>query len=56
MTQTINLPKENVTLTTQQNVPCDGGPATGHPRVYLETHKKGQAVCPYCSQIFVYQP
>jgi uncharacterized Zn-finger protein len=56
MTENTHLPKENTTFTSQQNIACDGGPATGHPRIYLDTLKNGQAVCPYCSRVFVYQP
>jgi uncharacterized Zn-finger protein len=33
---------------------CDGGKgALGHPTVYLDVAKKGEATCPYCSRHFV---
>jgi len=31
---------------------CDGGPQAGHPRIYMNLAKTGQALCPYCSQAF----
>ena len=41
------------------SVSCDGGggakghPPMGHPNVYLDVGKKGEAVCPYCGRHFI---
>lgn len=44
--------------TNRQEVMCDGGKgALGHPRVFLHIEREtGEAVCPYCSRVFVYRP
>lgn len=40
----------------ETTVPCEGnGDAIGHPRVYLDLTKDGEAVCPYCSRHFIYK-
>ena len=34
-------------------VSCEGeGSVTGHPLIYLDLSKDGEAVCPYCSKKF----
>jgi uncharacterized Zn-finger protein len=36
-------------------VHCDGGNGPlGHPRIFLKIDSNDQAVCPYCSRMFVY--
>lgn len=48
---------KNIITSNTRHVACDGGKGElGHPKVYLEI-KKGleKAVCPYCSQTFVYK-
>jgi uncharacterized Zn-finger protein len=42
--------------TPSKRVACDGGNYAGHPRVYLDLSKTGQAICPYCSKTFVLDP
>lgn len=38
-------------------VVCDGGGgALGHPKVYLTLNAEGEAVCPYCDDIFRLKP
>lgn len=34
-------------------VTCDGGAATGHPRVYLRIGEAGFVECPYCDKRFI---
>jgi len=43
------------TTVTTTTVACDGEHVSGgHPRVYLKVDPKtAQAVCPYCSKVFV---
>lgn len=43
-------------LVDSRKIACDGGlGALGHPRVWLKIGGH-QAVCPYCSRLFVLQP
>lgn len=40
-----------------KNIACDGGSGQlGHPRVYLAIDDDQRAACPYCGQIFIYEP
>ncbi len=40
-----------------KEVACDGGAGQlGHPRVFLAIDHDQRAACPYCGQIFVYEP
>jgi len=40
-----------------KNIACDGGEGQlGHPRVFLAVDDDQRATCPYCGQIFVYEP
>lgn len=36
-----------------ETVDCDGGGASGHPRVFLNMEGKGRIACPYCGRDFV---
>ncbi len=45
-------PSETVEVEGER-VACDGGGATGHPRVFLSLRAAGCAVCPYCGRRFV---
>ncbi len=36
-----------------ERVSCDGGAATGHPRVYLRIGEAGFVECPYCDKRFI---
>ena len=39
----------------ERRVRCEGGGGVlGHPAIYLEIGNSGSAVCPYCSQKFVF--
>ena len=40
-------------VTKDISVSCDGGEYAGHPKVFLDLEKNGQASCPYCGQCFV---
>lgn len=36
-----------------ESVVCGGGDSFGgHPRVFLDISKKGEATCPYCGRVF----
>lgn len=40
-----------------KSVACDGGTGQlGHPRVFLAVDRDDRVACPYCGQIFVYEP
>lgn len=40
-----------------KNIVCDGGAGQlGHPRVFLAINSDQRATCPYCGQIFIYEP
>ena len=40
-----------------KSVACDGGAGQlGHPRVFLAIDRDNQVVCPYCGQLFAYEP
>jgi len=40
-----------------KNIACDGGAGQlGHPRVFLAIDDDQRAACPYCGQIFIYEP
>ena len=40
-----------------KTIACDGGGGQlGHPRVFLAIGDDHRATCPYCGQIFVYEP
>ncbi|MEM8951143.1 MAG: zinc-finger domain-containing protein [Pseudomonadota bacterium] len=40
-----------------KTIACDGGGGQlGHPRVYLAIDDDQRAVCPYCGQVFIYEP
>jgi uncharacterized Zn-finger protein len=40
----------------KKRVACDGGKGDlGHPRVFLDLHKTGEATCPYCSRHYIYR-
>lgn len=48
-------PTETILVSTDV-VACDGGDGPlGHPRVFLHL-LNGEAVCPYCSRLFVQKP
>ena len=49
----IKAMKNNITYVTTPQISCDGGINYGHPKVYLDLAKTGQATCPYCSRIFM---
>lgn len=37
-------------------VGCDGGKGSlGHPMVYLDVMKHGDATCPYCSRYYMFK-
>lgn len=41
-------------LIDKEAVACDGGKGgLGHPMVYLDLHKNGEVICPYCSRRYV---
>ncbi|MGI9436945.1 MAG: zinc-finger domain-containing protein [Geminicoccaceae bacterium] len=47
----------DVTKVDSKSVACDGGAAQlGHPRVYLAIDESNQVICPYCNQLFVFDP
>lgn len=40
-----------------KNIACDGGAGQlGHPRVFLAIDDSHRVTCPYCGQIYVYDP
>lgn len=47
---------EVIEINTRE-VACDGGGASGHPRVFLhiDADKGDKVVCGYCSRTFVYR-
>lgn len=49
-------PTFEVMEVNERKVHCDGGDGPlGHPRVFLKVDEEtDQAVCPYCSRVFVY--
>ena len=51
--------KDDVVVTDELRVVCDGPPESRHPRVYLtmvddENGNPEEVVCPYCSRVFKY--
>ncbi|HEV2678142.1 MAG TPA: zinc-finger domain-containing protein [Aliidongia sp.] len=52
----MTTPFETITVDTK-TVGCSGsgGAVGGHPLVYLNLSPAGQAECPYCSRLFVYE-
>ena len=52
----MNVKAETIKVDSK-NVACDGGVGQlGHPRVYLAIDDAQQATCPYCGQVFMYEP
>ena len=53
------LPPPETTRVSQRRVACDGatdipgGPALGHPRVFLEIDESGYVDCGYCDRRFI---
>jgi uncharacterized Zn-finger protein len=52
--------KEDVIVTSQVRVACEGPEDSRHPRIFLTMvdDKSGQpdhVVCPYCSRVFKYR-
>lgn len=53
--------KEDIVVTGELRVACDGPVFSKHPRVYLtmvdDAHgKPDNVVCPYCSRVFQFNP
>lgn len=47
------MPHDEIHFVHEDRTRCDGnGKEVGHPRVYLDLFKTGEAVCPYCSKRF----
>ena len=52
----MNVKAETIKV-DNKNVACDGGAGQlGHPRVFLAIDDDQRAICPYCGQVFIYQP
>ncbi len=45
-------PVETVSVETR-TVACDGGGASGHPRVFLNIGAAGAVDCPYCGRRYM---
>jgi uncharacterized Zn-finger protein len=50
--QPMKQPLDTITVTTAK-LYCDGGDASGHPRVFLTMATNGTVDCPYCGRHFV---
>lgn len=48
------LDGEEIVITDQMQVQCDGGGALGHPVEYLTLVKGGQTTCKYCDRRYVH--
>jgi uncharacterized Zn-finger protein len=48
-------PVETVRVETR-TVACDGGGASGHPRVFLNIGAEGAVDCPYCGRRYLLKP
>ena len=48
------LDGEEVVITPQLRVSCDGGGPLGHPVEYITLERGGQAVCKYCDRRFIH--
>lgn len=52
----MNVRAETIKVESK-TIACDGGGGQlGHPRVFLAIDDDRQAACPYCGQIFIYEP
>lgn len=52
----MNVRAETIKVDSK-NIACDGGgDQLGHPKVYLAIDDDRRAACPYCGQIFVFEP
>jgi uncharacterized Zn-finger protein len=51
MSNAAALPPETFYV-DDRTVACDGGPL-GHPRVFLHMDDRDEAVCPYCSRVYI---
>ena len=49
------IDREEVVITDEMHVQCDGGGALGHPVEYLTLIKGGQTVCKYCDRRYVHK-
>lgn len=54
MAEPIKATNDEVILTDESRVACDGPEFSKHPRVYLtlDDNVEGEVVCPYCSRVF----
>lgn len=53
----MSIPPPEVIEVTKSKVACDGGGASGHPRVWLEIDPvKGYVECGYCDRKYVLKP
>jgi len=52
----VNVKTETIKV-DNKNIACDGGGGQlGHPRVFLSINDEQKATCPYCGQVYLYEP